>query len=520
MANLTQLKLNSFSVVKGDDYEPANPGAVAVLFKSSEKEKQQMSKTTQAAEPKTSLAGFIQKAVDAFQKGKVVASYESHSTGTETYDDGKPEGADEVADGPTFIVVTDAVAKAAATPANDAIPGVSEVAKTIAAEVAKGMEPVSNAVTGLAARIEKLEKQPTGSRAIAKGIGGGSGATVTDNGEGRFPEFSKFLADSAGLSPGQKISKATITSATFGSYGLGFEESGNFIDYIVDQSILLKSIRTIKMKNARMPIDKLGLGGKVLVKGTAGVDPGDTVTMNNSQVMLTAQEIIAIVSIGDDTLEDNIEGDAFVQHLLGMVSRSAANEMEQAAMLGDTSVADAGILDRWDGFYKLAKANGAHVIEGMADTDRFWPGVNGKKMTTLLKAIPSKYRIDPKLLRAIQNPDIYLDYLDMLTNTGSVPGTAAITGMMDVPLRSVPNLQMPMLSETLGFSYNSTAYTDGTFVMVTNPLNLILGIHREIKIEPYRVPRARKTDWIISMRGDVKIENADAIGIYDHAKVH
>jgi hypothetical protein len=49
--------------------------------------------------------------------------------------------------------------------------------------------------------------------------------------------------------------------------------------------------------------------------------------------------------------------------------------------------------------------------------------------------------------------------------------------------------------------------------------NLIFGIHRDIKLEPYRQPRKRATDYVLSMRATPQIENGDAIAIYDHAKV-
>jgi hypothetical protein len=297
-------------------------------------------------------------------------------------------------------------------------------------------------------------------------------------------------------------------------------EAGQFIDYIVDQSTLLKLCRTVKMPNKKYFIDKIGLGGKVLVKGTPGTDPGDTVsTSGPTQVILDSNEVLAIVSIGDDTLEDNIEGDAFVQHLLGMIARAAANELEQAAIHGDTTVADTGILDRWDGWYKLAKANGAHVIEGMTDTDRYWPGTNAAKATKVLKAIPSKYRQDMRNMACILNQDVYLDYNDELANKGYTDAWQAITGMTDLPVRGVKNVKVPMLQTNMSFSYSSTPYTDGTIVMFTDLRNLIFGIHRDIKIEPFRQPRKRATDYVLSMRGAVNIENCDAIGLYDHAKV-
>ena len=55
--------------------------------------------------------------------------------------------------------------------------------------------------------------------------------------------------------------------------------------------------------------------------------------------------------------------------------------------------------------------------------------------------------------------------------------------------------------------------------MLTDLRNLIFGIHRDIRIEPFRQPRKRCTDYVISMRAAVGIENGDAISIYDHAKV-
>jgi hypothetical protein len=274
------------------------------------------------------------------------------------------------------------------------------------------------------------------------------------------------------------------------------------------------------MTDKKQPIDKIGLGSKVLVKGTPGTDPGDTVSLSGpTQVMLDSSEILAIVSVGDDTLEDNIEGEAFVQHLLGMIARAASNEMEEALIHGDTGTADAGILDRWDGIYKLAKANGAHVIEGMTDANRFWPGAAAAKATKVLKSIPTKYRQDLRNLACILAPDLYLDYNDELATKGYANAWASITGIQDLPVRSVKNVQVPMLKTNMGFNYSSTPYTDGTIVMFTDLRNLIFGIHRDIKIEPFRQPRKRATDYVLSMRAAVQIENGDAIGIYDHAKV-
>lgn len=508
MPKLINLKLDEFSIVRGSDYQPANPEALALRYKAEPKhEEHDMQKAveTPAAEKQKSLAGRIADAVNdvigkATQTRTAVSTYQSESRTTETMDDG---GA-PAAGGSVTVVVAESVEK----------PAPDEPAEDIATAVAKGVEPLAKAVLALDGRVAALEKRSIGSRQVSQ-----AAPRITVEDDSKFPEFAKFLAAQSGLTPGQKLTKATISTSGW-SYGLTVEEATNFINYIVDQSTLLKRIRTVQMAGHTKNIDKIGLGSNVLVKGTPGIDPGDTVSLSGpTQVQLVSQEIVAIVSVGDDTLEDNIEGDAFIQTLLGMIARAAANEIEQAAIHGDTSVADTGILDRWDGWLKLAIAGGAHVTEAMADTDRYWPGGNGTKATKLLKSLPTKYRQDLRNLAWILHSDLYLDYNDELASKGYGEAFASITGIRDVPLRGIQNVQVPLMKTDIAFTYNSTPYTDGTVVMLTDLRNLIWGIQRDIRIEPFRQPRKRATDYVLSMRAAVQIENADAVAIYNHAKV-
>ena len=491
-----------------------------------------------AAEPKQkSLAGQIAEAVRNVVKATTTRTYDStytsNSRSVETVEDSANQdpGQEPTA---TVVVITDAVEKAspaqpAPVPVAKAQPApqpdqqtaaaapAEAIANTITMAVEAGLNPVAKAVESLDTRLASIENRSVGSQKV-KSMPSNLISANSNSGD-KFPEFTKFLAQVSGLTPGQKLTKATITPSGW-SYGLSLSEAKQFIDFVVDESVLMKQVRTVVMPDKKYRIDKIGLGGKVLTKGTAGVDPGDTVSVSNPTVVeLSAEEVVAIVSISDDLLEDNIEGDAFVQHLLGIVSRSAANELDQAAMHADTTIADTGILDRWDGFYKLAKAGGAHVIEAMADADRYWPGANGAKATRLLKSLPTKYRQDYRNLGVILHNDLYLDYMDELSSKGYSEAWQAITGMQDVPIRSIKNVRVPMLKTDMDFTYSATPYTDGTFAMVTDLRNLIVGIHREIRLEPQRFARKRCTDYVLSMRADVKIENPDAIAIYDHAKV-
>jgi hypothetical protein len=550
---IRNLKIDEFSLVRGDNLRPANPEATVTFFK-----------VAKENEVKETLAKRLAKTIrEALGKAQTTRTSEwvSTSTSKEVTDDGRSD-AEPTGGGTTTVVITDAVEKTAPEPA---APAATPVEKTASAQPAAerrfakadidamveglnqalskvfGSDPVkpveksrtekASPVTPpdadaiakaiapelqeLTDRLEKIEKTSVGSRVI-KATGG---ARAADNSGAKFPEFAKFLSEVSGLSAGQRLSKTTISTSGW-TYGLAITEAQQFIDYITDESVAPKACRTITMPDKKYRIDKIGLGGNVLVKGTPGVDPGDTVSVSGpTHIELDAEEILAIVSVGDDTLEDNIEGDAFLQRLLGMIARSAANELDRAAIHADTGTADSGILDRFDGWLKLAVNGGAHVIEAMGDDDRYWPGPNARKVTRLLKALPTKFRQDTSQLRLILHPDLYLDYNDELANKGYANAWASITGIQDVPARGIAHLRVPMLKTDASFTYSAVNYTDGTVVMLTDVRNLIFGVHRAIKIEPSRQPRKRCTDFVLSMRVDAQIENADAIAIYNHGLV-
>jgi hypothetical protein len=85
MGRLSNLKLEEFSIVRGDGVQPANPGAVALFHKSTSKpkEKETAMSTTAALDPtKQSKASLIADAVRKVLKGTTV--YESTSTYSST----------------------------------------------------------------------------------------------------------------------------------------------------------------------------------------------------------------------------------------------------------------------------------------------------------------------------------------------------------------------------------------------------------------------------------------------------
>lgn len=518
---LRDLEINEFSIVRGSGAQPANPQAVAFVYKTADgqgdEDGMQKTKEKPSADPveKKDERGLAQKI------GDVLKGYTFQSTTTETFKDSSEMGKSADGEGDEPAEPAQKQSKQEPEPTAKASQNVGDAVSKAVAPLAEAMGTIAKAVEGIGERVAHLEAQPAGSNGVQKS----SHIVVKSNAQ--FPGFTKQLMESAGLTAGQKLSKAVISGQVAGwTAGMAHEEADRFIDYVVNESVLLNRVRREPMNTRTKDVDKLGLGSDVFRLGTPGVDPGDTVSVANpTAVTLTTQEIVSIVSIGDDTLEDNIEGDAFVQHLLRMIADAGANELEYAIFFGDTAgSAGAHIRTRWDGVDKQARAAGAHIVDATGDSDRYFPDANAAKATKLIKALPTKYRRNPDRMAMIMHPDLKLDVSDKLASLDSAQAYANIVGAGEMRLKNMPIVEMPLMRRDVLFSFDpgggSVDYQNGTMVYYLDPRNVIWGVQRDIRIEPMRQPRKRATDFVITMRADVKIENADAIAIYDHLLIN
>ncbi len=479
MANkLRRIKVNELALVSRG-FHPVNPECKTEIFKS-EKEDTEMS-----------VKELLQKAL-----GQLEAA--------------PPPAAEPAAPAAEPTVAAPAAAPPALAAEENVTKAVAASEERIAKAVAEVIQPVAALVKGIDTRLAVVEKSVPATQRIE----------VTDLRKAeKFPEFNAFLRSRAGLTAGQRLTKAgidAITTASF-TYGMTTEEASAFITNVVDQSALLKRIRNIQLNAHQTKIDKLGLGGKVLRKQAEATDPGLTVSISTGQIVFNPKDFIAVVQIGDDAIQDNIEGEGLVQTLLGMVGRAAANELEEALLMADADVADDYILDIFDGIYTraIAQGSGAHITLATGDADRYWPGTDQVKATKLLKTLPSKYRADKSQLAWILHPDLYLDYMDTLAGRESGLGDQSVVGMQDVPLRGIANVQVPLLPTNLTVGQA----TDGTFVLLTLLKNLIFGWRKYVKIEPERKPTLGATNWVLTFRGDCNVEEMDAVAIYKDAKV-
>ena len=230
----------------------------------------------------------------------------------------------------------------------------------------------------------------------------------------------------------QELIEKAITSLSFGGgIGLSFEESNRFIDYMVDQSFLKNNVRIERMNSSVKKIDKIGLGERILRPGISAVDPGNTIGISTTQMELKTKEVIAIVEIGDDSIEDNIEGDALVDHIMQMVAKKAANELELAYMYGrQLNVGTPTHVEQlFDGWLTRAK-DGGHIVKS---TENFYDRhITQEKLSKAVKAMPQQYRVNRSSLRFFSSDDIAQDYSDTLSQRLTTGADIYVQGMSPV----------------------------------------------------------------------------------------
>jgi len=342
----------------------------------------------------------------------------------------------------------------------------------------------------------------------------------------------------------KRIQKMVSLDITFAA-----EEADRFIDYIVDESVLKDNARIIKMAKESKNIRALGLGTGRFLKPAATFSSSDyKKELSHDLITLSAKKVRGCIVIFDDDLEDNIEGQAFTDHLLKMIAAKIANELDEAYWIGDTagSFGSDDIRGLWDGWrYR--------IINGDTDGDDYYNDVSGGsnildaesafefntektiaeqggagydwefKFGKMLRTLPSKYKKGGLAnLRFFCSDQVVQDYIEALAARSTVLGDNAILGKGPTQYGTVPLISCPLMPTNLATDYAD--YSDGwagakTDCLLTHKGNLIVGIHRDIKMESQREAADEATYFYYSLRADLAIENINALVLTKNLEV-
>lgn len=273
-------------------------------------------------------------------------------------------------------------------------------------------------------------------------------------------------------SQGELLTKTAILKGLFpADIAFTAVEADRFLDYIVDESRFKENIPVIRMDRKEKNLRGLEFAAGAVVLHPHKLFTGGTTMVASTDLSygkrtLTTQKVRGCVPVYDDDLEDNIEGDAFADHLMRMIAAKIANELEDSLLMSapapdeDTQL---DLRDVWAGLYyslltdtwfNKVGAGTAHILT--ATTDRFISSWNDTtklwefKFAEMLKAMPNKYKRNLSELRFMLAPAMAEDYVNVLASRGTILGDKAILTEGPTIYKAVKLAEFPLLPTDLG----------------------------------------------------------------------
>jgi len=314
---------------------------------------------------------------------------------------------------------------------------------------------------------------------------------------------------------------------------LNAEQANRFLDFVVDQSVLMQNSRVVRMRTPTMDIDKMAVGTRLLAKATEATDTGTNAAVTFSKVSMTSVKLRLDWEVSTESLEDNIEGASLEDHIAQMMARQTANDIDDLLINGNTSSSNT-LLKALDGFLKIALADGTTVDEGGNNISR-------ATFDRVLRNLPTKYLQRRNELRFFTGSGLVQDTVFSLQNPnsdvaatagapapGSTIGEAAFLtnamrgnggpGATGLAPFGIPLTEVPLMPETVTGDYTGATGSHG-YVELTQPNNRIVGLHRDITVYRQFKPKKDTIEYTQFMRVACNVENADSYVIAKNVKL-
>jgi len=333
----------------------------------------------------------------------------------------------------------------------------------------------------------------------------------------------------------RELLEKVVSTTQLGAGGGGVlkpQQANRFLDYLVEQSVLLNDVRVVRMNNPTVEIDKVSVGTRVMRKATESVDDGTNVDPTFSKISMTTVKLRLDWELSTEGLEDNIEGTSLEDHVASLMARQTANDLEDLAINGSVSSSDA-LLKALDGYIVRARANATVVDAAGANLSR-------STFDKALRNLPNKYLQRRSGLSWYTSSSLLQDYLWSLSNTGTAgiidgtgapspgstlgdiivnAGTGAGSGGGSAVVQGIRPFgitlkEVPLFPETETGSYSGAAGNHGVLEL-TFPDNRIWGIQRDIVVYREFKPKKDTIEYTQFIRVASQIENAEA---YVHVK--
>ncbi len=320
----------------------------------------------------------------------------------------------------------------------------------------------------------------------------------------------------------EKVVNTTQIGADSGGI-LNAKQANKFLDYVFEQSVLMRTARIVRMNEPTVDIDKIDIGRRILRKASEGTDDGVNADPTFSKISMTTVKLRLDWELTTEGLEDNIEGTSLEDHVASLMARQTANDLEDLYIHGDTTSTDP-LLKSLDGWRKRARAD-AHVVDAAG------ANLTRSVFDSALRALPNKYLQRRSQLAWSTSSSLLQDYIWSLSlavgatggpSEGSTLGDAVVNAglggaqggsgtqfVAGVRPFGIGLLEVPLYEETEDGTY-SAASGDHGVVELTYPNNRIIGIQRDIVIYREFKPKKDAIEYTQFIRVTEQIENVDS----------
>ncbi len=288
-----------------------------------------------------------------------------------------------------------------------------------------------------------------------------------------------------------------LSELSGGSGLLLSEQAARFIRILINESVLMGLGFVRPMPNPKELVEKIRFGSRVLRAGNEATALGtaERSTPDLTKVELDAKLFKAEVRISDEVLEDSIERGALRQTVMEELGKRVALDMDEVLANGDTASADP-FLAVLDGIRKQATSN---VV------DATLAQMNKNVFNDMLKTLPSEFLRNRRDMVFLTSIDADLDYRNLTADRGTALGDVLLEQERSVRYSGSRVVAVPVFPENLGGGTNTTN------VIFTDPKNMRIGVHRQIRMEADRDISAGVLKIVASVRFDVKFEEETAV---------
>jgi hypothetical protein len=274
-------------------------------------------------------------------------------------------------------------------------------------------------------------------------------------------------------------------------------QAQKFMRLLIDQSVIMPASTVVPMRSPKQLIEKSRFASRVLRAGAeaTALPSADRSKPDLSKVELDAQLFKAEVRLDNEVLEDNIEGGTFRQTVMAQLSEAISRDMDEVIVNGDTASLDP-FLAKFDGILKQATSN---IVDNLVNP------INRTLLRDMLKAMPSEWLRNKRLMRFFTSVDGEIDYRDSLGDRATTVGDKFLEQDAPVMYSGVPMTSVPLFPENLGSGTNETN------VLLTDPKNINVGIWRNIRIETDKLVSEGVLLIVATLRFDCKYAEETAV---------